>query len=429
MSPGLRFESLQDWLDWQQSLHPKAIDLGLERVHHVLGRMGLGRPAGIVLTVGGTNGKGSVVAYLDAILRQAGFAAGCFTSPHLVRYNERIRIGGRPVDDADLVAAFARIDAARGETSLTFFEWNALAAFSILEGAGLDVAVLEVGLGGRLDAVNAVDADVAAVVSVALDHCEWLGDTVDEIGREKAGIFRQGRPAVFGDRQMPWSVAAVASAVGARLRRLGIDFDFVERPDGWDYVGTGSRRAELPLPAIGGAAQLGNAATALAVLEAAEPGLLVPDDAVKSGLARARLAGRFQVVPGPPEWILDVAHNRDAARVLARSLAMRSCRGRTLAVCGMLADKDVAGVAREMSPGVDEWIAVGVGGPRALDAAALAGRLGQAIGKSVQQAADVAGGLALARDLARDGDRVVVFGSFHTVGPALEWLGLDAAEG
>jgi dihydrofolate synthase/folylpolyglutamate synthase len=425
----LRFQALQDWLDWQQALHPRSIDLGLERVQQVLGRMGVARPAEVVLTIGGTNGKGSVVAYLDAILRHAGFVVGSFTSPHLVRYNERIRTGGRCAGDADIVEAFARIDAARGDTSLTYFEWNALAAFSIIEAAGADVAVLEVGLGGRLDAVNAVDADVAAVVSVGLDHCEWLGDTLEAIGREKAGIFRPGRPAVYGDRRMPVSVAAAATGVGARLRRLGIDFDFVERPDGWDYVGTGSRRAELPLPSLAGVAQLGNAATALAVLEAAEPRLLVPDDAVRSGLAGTRLSGRFQVVPGPPEWILDVAHNPDGAHVLARSLAMRACQGRTLAVCGMLADKDVVAVAGSLSGEVDEWIAVGVAGPRALDAATLAARLATATGAEVLTADDVAAGCSLARSRARDGDRVVVFGSFHTVGPALEWLGLDACDG
>ena len=429
MIAGLRFETLQEWLGWQQTLHPTSIDLGLERVQKVAIALGMDRPAGVVLTIGGTNGKGSVVAYLDAILRKAGFSVGTFTSPHLVRYHERIRVDGRCVTDDDLVRAFARIDAARGDTSLTYFEWNALAAFSILQGAGVDVAVLEVGLGGRLDAVNAVDADVAAVVSVSLDHCNWLGDTLDAIGREKAGIFRRGRTAVFGDRQMPWSVAAAATSVGARLRRLGIDFDFVERPDGWDYVGTGSRRAELPLPSLGGAAQLGNAATALAVLEGAEPRLLVPDDAVRAGLGATRLSGRFQVVPGDPEWILDVAHNPDSAQILARSLAMRATAGRTIAVCGILEDKDVTAIARAMSPVVDEWIAVGLGGPRARDAHDLAGGLEAAMNRTVHRADDVVAGCLLARDLAIPGDRVVVFGSFHTVGPALEWLGLDVADG
>jgi len=425
----VRFTTLQSWLEWQQSLHPTAIDLGLERVRAVLARLRIERPAGTVLTVGGTNGKGSVVAYLDAILRAAGYGVGCFTSPHLLRYNERIRIQGRCVTDEDIVAAFGRIDAARGDTSLTFFEWNALAAFVLMEGTDVEVAVLEVGLGGRLDAVNAVDADVAAVVSVGLDHCEWLGPTVEDVGREKAGIFRPGRPAIFGAREMPWSVASAAAAVGARLRRLGVDFDFVERPDGWDYVGTGSRRAELPLPALGGVVQLTNAAAALAIIESAEPGLLVPDDAVRAGLQRAFVAGRFQVVPGDPEWILDVAHNADAARVLARSLALRASTGRTIAVCGMLADKDAAAVARTLAPEVDEWIVAGLEGPRALDAEALSRRIEPVVGPAVRRTPSVAAGCATARDLARRGDRIVVFGSFHTVGPALEWLGLTVEAG
>jgi dihydrofolate synthase/folylpolyglutamate synthase len=425
----LRFATLGEWLDWQQALHPKSIDLGLDRIREVMRRLGVARPAGVVLTVGGTNGKGSVVAYLDAILRAGGYRSGTFTSPHLLQYNERIRIDGQAVRDEELLEAFGLIDTARGETSLTYFEWNALAAFMVLERAALDAAVLEVGLGGRLDAVNAVDADVAAIVSVGLDHCDWLGDTVEAIGREKAGIFRPGRPAIYGARDMPWSVASAATATGARLRRLGVDFDFVERPDGWDYVGTGSRRAELPLPALGGAAQLANAATALAVLESAEPRLLVPDDAVRAGLASASLAGRFQVVSGDPEWILDVAHNPDAARILAQSLAMRPASGRTVAVCGILADKDVGGILRPMRDAVDEWIAVGLTGPRSLDAGTMADRLEAAGAEVVRRADDVTAGCQLAREVALPGDRVVVFGSFLTVGAALGWLGLTAEGG
>jgi dihydrofolate synthase/folylpolyglutamate synthase len=297
-----------------------------------------------VLTVGGTNGKGSVTAYLDAILAAAGYETGWFTSPHLARYHERIRVHGREVSDADLLAAFAAIDAARGDISLTFFEWNALAAFVVFARAGVDVAVLEVGMGGRLDAVNLLDADAAAVVSVGLDHREWLGETLEAIGHEKAGIFRAGRPAIFGGRQVPRSVVAHAAAIGARLKRIGTDFDFVERADGWDYVGFGSRRRELPLPGLAGSAQLGNAAVALAMLEAVEPRLLVPDQAVRAGLVDVRLPGRFQVLPGAPEWILDVAHNREAAQALAASLAARPCAGRTLAVCGILGDKDIEGI-------------------------------------------------------------------------------------
>jgi dihydrofolate synthase/folylpolyglutamate synthase len=235
----VRFATIADWLAWQQVAHPVAIDPGLERVGEVCRRLALPRPR-TVLTVGGTNGKGSVCAYLDAMLGAAGYDVGLFTSPHLVTYNERMRTGGRDADDAAIVAAFARIDAARGDISLTFFEWSTLAAFVLFAEVRVDVAVLEVGMGGRLDAVNLADADVAAVVSVGLDHCEWLGGTIEAIGVEKAGIFRPGRPAVFGSRAMPDSVARAAAACGARLRRFRRDFDFVERADGWDYIGVGS---------------------------------------------------------------------------------------------------------------------------------------------------------------------------------------------
>jgi len=421
----VHFDTLAGWLAWQQVAHPVAIDPGLHRVGEVWRRLQPARSR-TVLTVGGTNGKGSVASYLDAMLGAAGYDVGLFTSPHLVRYNERIRVRGREIGDAALLAAFARIEAARGDISLTFFEWNTLAAFSIFAHERVDVAVLEVGMGGRLDAVNLPDADVAAVVSVGLDHREWLGDTIEQIGIEKAGIFRSGRPAVFGSRSVPQSVLRTAAGTGARLRRLGVDFDFVERADGWDYVGFASRRRELPLPALAGSMQLGNAATALAVLDAAEPAILVPDEAVREGLRAARLAGRFQIVPGDPEWILDVAHNPDAARALATSLAARRASGRTLAVCGILGDKDIEAIVQALSGQISRWIAAGLEGPRALAPAALAARIAGAGGTPVAAADDVAAALQLARDDCRPGDRVVVFGSFLTVGPALTSLGLAA---
>jgi dihydrofolate synthase/folylpolyglutamate synthase len=277
-------------------------------------------------------------------------------------------------------------------------------------------------MGGRLDAVNLLDADAAAVVSVGLDHREWLGDTVEAVGREKAGIFRTGRPAICGARRPPKSIVAHAAAIGARLKRIGTDFDFVERGDGWDYVGFGSRRRELPLPGLPGVPQLGNAAVALAMLEAAEPKLLVPDEAVRSGLVQVRLPGRFQVLPGAPEWILDVAHNPQAAEALAASLAARPCAGKTLAVCGILGDKDIEGIVAALRGGVSRWIAVGLDGNRALPPGILAERIRRAGARSVSAAADVAAGLAQARDGMQPGDRTVVFGSFLTVGPAIERL-------
>ncbi len=417
----MRFPTVAAWLAWQQAAHPVEIDPGLARVGAVWERLATHLNA-VVLAVGGTNGKGSVTAYLDATLAAAGYGTGLFTSPHLVRYNERIRVHGREAADAELLEAFAAIDAARGDVSLTFFEWNTLAAFIVFARAGIDVAVLEVGMGGRLDAVNLLDADAAAVVSVGIDHREWLGDTVEAIGREKAGIFRAGRPAICGARRPPRSIVAHAAAIGARLKRIGTDFDFVERADGWDYVGFGSRRRELPLPGIEGSAQLGNAAVALAMLEAVEPKLLVPDAAVRSALAAVRLPGRFQALPGRPEWILDVAHNPQAAQALAASLASRPCKGRTLAVCGILGDKDIEGIVAALDGQVSRWIAVGLESARALPPAALALCISQAGAASVQAAASVAAGLEQARAEMQPEDRAIVFGSFLTVGPALDLL-------
>jgi len=422
----MRFDTLEQWLDWQQTLHPKAIDLSLDRVRSVLDRLLPDRTGAPVVTVAGTNGKGSVVATLESLLRTAGYSVGAFTSPHLLRYNERVRIDGRAVEDRDLVESFTRIESVRGGISLTYFEFSALAALDCFARRHVDVLVLEVGLGGRLDAVNAVDPTVAVVTTIGLDHCEWLGPDVESIAREKAGIFRSDRAAVFGSRRMPESIAAVAAAAGARLRCLGTDFDFVERPDGWDYVSAGSTRRELPLPTLAGVVQLENAATALAAVEALEPRLLVPDSAVRAGLSQVRLPGRFQVIRGPVEWILDVAHNPQAAKVLAANLAERRHAGRTLFVCGILADKDIDGIAGELAATPGEWIAVGLPGDRSPGARPLARRLSAALHAPVDAIEGVVPALEAAAGRALAGDRVVVFGSFLTVGPALGWLGIEA---
>ena len=421
----MQFDTLAAWLDWQQVAHPLAVDPGLERLGAVHRRLGLARPR-TVLTIGGTNGKGSVAANLDAMLRAAGYETGLFTSPHLLRYHERIQVRGLEVTDAMLLAAFERIETVRGGVSLTFFEWNALAALAVFAHERVDAAILEVGMGGRLDAVNVLDADVAAVVSVGLDHREWLGESVEQIGAEKAGIFRPDRPAIFGSRRMPVSVGRAAADCGARLHRLGIDFDYVERPDGWDFIGLRSRRGDLPMPAIGGSMQLANAATSLAVLEAAEPALLVPDEAVRTGLAQVHLAGRFQVVHRDHEWILDVAHNPDAARALAASLEARCCHGRTIALCGILADKDVDAIIAALNPQVQEWVAVALEGPRALPESELAARIAGRSGAPVAVAGSVVAGCDRAAAACGPQDRILVFGSFHTVGPALRHLGLGA---
>ena len=421
MPAPVRFPRLEDWLEWQQSVHPRAIDLGLERVARVLGRTGWRRPVQPVITVGGTNGKGSCMALLEAMLRAGGYSVGSFTSPHLVDYRERIRLDGRWVSEASLLAAFERIaDACAGDT-LTFFEFNALAALLVFETRAPDVILLEVGMGGRLDAVNVVDADVAIVVSVGLDHTEFLGPDVSAIAREKAGIFRRGRPAICGMAAPPVALVEVAAAVGAPLRLRGRDFEAREHADGhWDFADSRGRLERLPPPALGGVAQVGNAATALAALRELMPRLPLERTAVERGLRDVRLPGRFQRVPGRGgvEWVFDVAHNPDAAVQLAASLARWPVPGRTFAVCGMLADKDVAGVLAPMHGCVDAWFAASTGGARGLADDALVARAA-ASGVAMTAAGSVVEAMEQAAAAAVAGDRIVVFGSFMTVGPAL----------
>jgi dihydrofolate synthase/folylpolyglutamate synthase len=421
MAERIRFPGLDRWLQWQQSLHPTTIELGLDRAARVLARTGWKRPAAPVITVGGTNGKGSCVALTTAMLEAGGYRVGSFTSPHLVDYRERIRVGDELVSEASLVVAFERIADALGPDSLTFFEFNTLAALLVFETASPDAVVLEVGMGGRLDAVNLVDADVAVVVSIALDHMEWLGPDIESIGREKAGIFRHGRPAIIGMRSPPRSVLQAADAVGADARVLGRDFDAVEHPDGcWDFTDAAGRLPMLPAPGLAGVAQVPNAAVSLAALRALHARLPVDRAAIEQGLQGVRLAGRFQriVARAGFEWVLDVAHNPDAARVLAANLMRFRVPGRTIAVCGMLADKDVESVVEIVRDQIDSWIAAATDGPRSLGADELAGRA-RSCGVSMQAGGTVRDAIGLAQSMARPGDRVVVFGSFHTVGPAL----------
>jgi len=416
-----RFPDLAAWLDWQQTLHPHAIDLGLARVRRVLERTGWRSPTRPVVTVGGTNGKGSCVAMIDAVLRAAGHRVGTFTSPHLVDYRERIHLDGRWVSEASLVAAFERIADALGDDSLTFFEFNTLAALLVFETYAPDAIVLEVGMGGRLDAVNLVDADVAIITSVSLDHTEWLGPDVESIGREKAGIFRGGRPGICGMAAPPRSVLEAARQIGTPLRVRGRDFDGRARDSAtWDFVGQRWHWDSLPRPALPGATQVGNAATALAAIEPLADRLCVERPAVEAGLRTVSLPGRFERRPDPRgfEWILDVAHNPDSARVLAANLREHPVRGRTVAVCGMLADKDCAGVLGELRDAFDRWYAATTDGPRGLAGAQLAERA-RPLGIEMHRGGGVAATMRVAAQAAAAGDRIVVFGSFHTVGPAL----------
>jgi dihydrofolate synthase/folylpolyglutamate synthase len=412
--------SLADWLARLEKLHPSTIELGLERVQRVKDALGLA-PAFPLITVGGTNGKGSTCAYLEAILAAAGYKTGLYTSPHLLRYNERVRMAGREASDADLVAAFERIDAARGDTSLTYFEFGTLGAMTQFIEAGVDVAILEVGLGGRLDAVNVFDADVAAVTSVDLDHMDYLGDTREKIGFEKAGIYRAGRPAICADPAPPASLLEHARHIGADLRCFERDFFALREGDRWRYRGLALAWQDLPLPAMAGAFQLRNAAGALAVLEAVRDRLPVDEAAIRQGLSAARVPGRFQRIARAPEIVLDVAHNPEAARALATTLREQPVAGRTLAVVGMLADKDAAAVFAALRGEVDAWWTCTPDSSRAQEAAALATVLrAQAGAAPVSVQPDVNAALAEARSAAHEDDRILVFGSFYTVAAVLD---------
>jgi dihydrofolate synthase/folylpolyglutamate synthase len=414
--------SLADWLEQQQRSHPSSIDLGLERVNAVAGRLGLLEPRHRIITVAGTNGKGSTVAYLDGILRASGKRVGRFTSPHLRRYNERIVIDGEMARDAELIAAFERIDAARGDITLTFFEYNTLAALDCFRRASVEVAVLEVGLGGRLDATNILDADVAVLCSIGLDHVDWLGGTLDAIGREKAGIFRRSRPAILATDDLPDSVWESMRTIGARPVLAGRDFTVRIDAASWDFACGGFELTRLPLPRIKGSRQVANAAAALAAIHVGL-GESPSNAIVACALDATVIEGRFQSLERDGvEWILDVAHNVPAAAVLAKNLAATP-RKRTVAVCGILGDKDIAGIVNMLAPSIDAWVLATLEGPRALGPEQFAARL-PADSAVIATSPDVASACEAARAEARPGDRILVFGSFLTVGPALDFLGI-----
>ena len=419
-------QTLDDWLAHCERLHPKHIELGLERVRAVAERMAL-RFDCPVFTVAGTNGKGSTCAMLEAILQQAGFRTGVYTSPHLVRFEERCRIRGEAVDASQLIAACARVEGARGDIALTYFEFTTLAILAVLARAGLDAVILEVGLGGRLDAVNLIDADCAIITSVDIDHAELLGDTREQIGLEKAGILRTGRPAIVSDPVPPQSVIDRAQAIGADLWLAGRDFNYSGDKQQWAWAGRGRRYAGLAYPALRGANQLLNAAGVLAALEAMRARLPVTAQAVRLGLALVELPGRFQVVPGQPALVLDVAHNPHSVAALTANLDAMGYFPTTHAVFGAMADKDLAPMLEKIAPLIDRWYFTDLPTPRAESAAGLqqkwsalpaASATGRKAGTSLHASPEEA--LRAAVEAADPTDRIVVFGSFYTVGGVLK---------
>ncbi|MBM3345506.1 MAG: bifunctional tetrahydrofolate synthase/dihydrofolate synthase [Betaproteobacteria bacterium] len=432
------FRELADWLAWVERQHPKSIALGLDRVARV--RDALRQQTGCnfdgpIVTVGGTNGKGSTCAMLEAILRAAGYRVGLYTSPHLLRYNERVRIDGVAVSDEQLCASFTRVEAARrglvavtsGEPlALTYFEYGTLVAWEIFCGSGLDVVILEVGLGGRLDAVNIFDADCAVLTSIDLDHMDYLGDTREKIGAEKAGIFRPGKVAVVADPLPPASVAVHAERIGADLRLLGRDFGYRGDKQQWQYWSRDSRRSGLAYPALRGANQLLNASAALAALDAIAGRAPVGMDAVRRGFSVLDLPGRFQVLPGRPTVVLDVAHNPHAAAVLSDNLSNMGFFPGTCAVFGMLGDKDIAGVCRAMRGRISAWHVAALPGPRGARAETLVRAIASSeAGGEVRTFDSHRAAYAEARRRAGEGDRIIVFGSFLTVADVLAAIRVD----
>ncbi|MGA8881132.1 MAG: bifunctional tetrahydrofolate synthase/dihydrofolate synthase [Azonexus sp.] len=430
--------NLEDWLLHLEGLHPKGqagIELGLERIRQVKAALGQVQHCPVII-VGGTNGKGSTCAFLENIIARAGYKAGCYTSPHLLNYNERVRVNGRPAGDDALCAAFARVEAARraaGNVALTYFEFGTLAAWEVFAAAGVEAAILEVGLGGRLDAVNAYEPDVSIVTTIALDHTEWLGPDRESIGFEKAGIYRTGKPALCADPQPPQSLLDHAAAIGADLRLIGRDFGF-ERARGeanenrlqwrwWCRAGEKVIKRSLAYPGLRGPTQLYNAAVALAALEALAGKLPVTMQAIRPGLIETELVGRFQVLPGKPAIVLDVGHNPQAIRVLADNLADMGFFDCTHAVVGMLNDKDIAGALMPLKGKVDFWHAATLTGVRGTNSETLAAIIERAqLGGEVFCHTSPAAAMQVAKGRAAESDRIIVFGSFYTVAGALQAL-------
>lgn len=413
----MHFDSLQGWLAWQERLHPKAIDLGLERVSRVFGAL---NPQGLkppTITVAGTNGKGSCIAILEAIYRAQGYRVGAYTSPHIVKYNERIKIGGQPVDDAKICAAFERIEAVRDGVSLSYFEFGTLAALEIFRRSGVDVQLLEVGLGGRLDAVNIVDADAAIVSSICIDHCDWLGETREAIGSEKAGIFRPGIPAIIGDPEPPGTLIDSALHKQTQLRRIGREFGYRKKNAGWDWFSGDKTLHDLPFPALQGEHQFRNAAAVLVAVDTLQNILPISDTAIIQGLSDVRLAGRFQLITDTSvPVLLDVGHNPQAARTLFEHVTTIHPQKTIHAVFAMMKDKDIKGVIDIMRPVVRNWYISPLNNPRAAEPESIRALFAASdVDRVYSGFKDFSETFAAASAKAAQNDLILVFGSFFLV--------------
>ena len=412
----MRFNHLKDWLEWQVSLHPREIDLGLERVGKVADQLGLLKPDFHIITVAGTNGKGSCVAMLQSILQAAGTKTGCYTSPHIHLYNERINIDGKDAGDDELMQAFERIDQARGPISLSYFEFATLAALDLFSRAEIDVAVLEVGLGGRLDAVNIFDADIALVAHIAVDHVDWLGDDLDQIAAEKAGIARPGKPLICADQNPPSGLEKTGKETGAVVLKVGRDFIYQITADGWNWEMGDVHFKQLPPPALTGTHQYQNAAAVLACLQYMPAALRPDQEAIESGLQQVKLPGRWESFGESPVTIFDVAHNPDSAKVLAEQLQNTPVTGKTILLLGIMHDKDVGEMIKPLVPVVDKWILSAPKIERAMPVKLLEESLNKTTPEAIAESyPDLTTAYLTEISKLQQDDRLVVAGSFYTV--------------
>jgi len=419
----MRFQSLPQWLEWQETLHFTKVDPGLARVGQVWQKLGGQTTLPFtVITIAGTNGKGSSVAMLESILRSAGYRTGSYTSPHLLEYNERICIDGQPCQDNTICDAFALIDKARDQTSLTYFEFATLAAADIFSRNKVDIAIFEVGMGGRLDAVNLFDADIALITPISLDHTEWLGTDREAIGGEKAGIIREAKPVVCSEKKPPVSVVNYAASLKSPVYIAGNEFNIIQNEEHWHWSNSHVEWKNLPFPALVGEYQIQNAAAVLQVISLlSEQAISISENAIKKGLSTVQLAGRFQQISGDISQILDVTHNQQGAKNLAKLLVEIPCDGKTFAVLSMLKDKDVTTVCSILKSAIDVWYVSGLDGNRGMTSKQLASKLSTTINEdNIKVASTVLDAYREAMSEAKKGDRVLVFGSFHTVEAVLK---------
>jgi len=421
----MRYKKLQDWLTWQESLNPKEIDLGLDRVSQVYKRLNFSADFFCpVITVAGTNGKGSTVAFIESILNQSNLSVGSYTSPHLFKYNERIKINQKPVSDEELCEAFNVIDQARGDVALTYFEFGTLAALVIFKKFQVSVAVLEVGLGGRLDAVNIIDADVSVITSIDIDHVDWLGDDVEIIAREKAGVMRANKPSVVSIFKAPESLVNYAKEHKVKLIVLGKDYLYQSvSSNRWQLKARNLHYSDLPMPTLKGSFQLQNASAAIiAISQLGLGGKLDPVN-IAAGLQKVSLAGRFQKISDSPDVIVDVAHNEQSARMLSNTLADNPVKGNTIAVVAMLADKAVDKVLEAIKADIDHWLVSDLPTGRAMSSKNLAQAVrGAHTDVKLSVCESVTEACIKARTLASENDRIIVFGSFYTVSEATAYF-------